>query len=50
MFRYKTIIGNKLTTRTFDRQKIEASIACKILNIVTKNGIPKSIKIKCQKN
>ena len=47
MFRYKTIIGNKLTTRTFDRQKIETSIACKILNVVTKNGMPKSIKIKC---
>jgi hypothetical protein len=47
MFRYKTIIGNKLSTRTFDRQKIETSIACKILNLMTRNGMPISRKIKC---
>lgn len=44
MFRYKTIIGNKLTSRTFDRQKIETIIACKILNTMTKIGMPKSSK------
>ena len=45
MFRYKTIIGDKLSSRTFDRQKTETVIGCKILNIMTKNGMPNSIKV-----
>ena len=46
MFRYKTIIGDKLKARTFDRQKTEIKIACKILNVMTLAGMPKSVKIK----
>ena len=46
MFRYKTIIGEKLKARTFDRQKTEIKIGCKILNIMTLSGMPKSIRIK----
>ena len=46
MFRYKTIVGDKLKARTFDRQKTEIKIGCKILNIMALAGMPKSIKTK----
>jgi hypothetical protein len=46
MFRYKTIIGDKLKARTFDRQTTEIKIACKILNLMTLTGMPISVKIK----
>jgi hypothetical protein len=45
MFRYKTIFGGKLYSRTFDRQKTETGIACKILNTMTENGMPDAIKL-----
>ena len=45
MFRYKVIIGEKLYSRSIERQKIETEIGCKILNTMTKNGMPHSIKI-----
>lgn len=45
MFRYKTIIGDRLYSRTFERQKTETEIACKILNIMTWNGMPDSIRV-----
>lgn len=46
MFRYKTIIGEKLKSRTFEKQRIEIKIGCKILNIMTLAGMPQSIKIR----
>jgi hypothetical protein len=46
MFRYKTILGDKLQSRTFDRQCVEALLSCKILNKMTLCGMPLSIKIK----
>ena len=46
MFRYKTILGDKLQSRTFDRQCTEALLSCKILNKMTACGMPVSIKIK----
>lgn len=46
MFRYKTIISDKLCSRTFERQKIETKIGCKILNMMTLAGMPVSIKIR----
>lgn len=49
MFRYKTIIGDKLKSKTFDRQTTEIKIGCKILNIFTLACMPKSIKIKAQR-
>ncbi len=47
MFRYKTIHGNKLYSRIFDKQKIENNIKIKTLNIMTAQGMPisKSIKV-----
>ena len=46
MFRYKTIIGEKLKSRTFERQKTEIKIGCKIFNIMTLAGMPESIKVR----
>ena len=46
MFRYKTIIGEKLKSRTFARQTTEIKIGCKILNIMTLTGMPESIRIR----
>ncbi len=46
MFRYKTILGDKLQSRTYDRQCVEALISCKILNKMTQCGMPESVKIK----
>ena len=39
MGRYKGIIGSKLRSRVFESQKIEAVIACKILNKMVQLGI-----------
>ncbi len=46
MFRYKTIHGNKLYSRIFNRQEIENSIKIKTLNIMTAQGMPISKPIK----
>lgn len=40
MYRYKTIHGNKLYSRIFDKQKIENNIKIKTLNIMTAQGMP----------
>jgi Transposase DDE domain len=45
MFRYKTIIGDKISSRRFENEKIEVRIGCKILNKLTSLGMPVSIKI-----
>jgi len=46
MFRYKTIIGDNLYSGKLASQKIEARIACVILNKMTALGMPRSVKIK----
>ena len=45
MFRYKTIIGNKLKARRAENQKVESKVAVNILNKMTKLGMPRSEKI-----
>ena len=45
MFRYKTIIGDKISSRKFENEKIEVRIGCKILNKLTALGMPVSIKV-----
>lgn len=45
IFRYKTIIGRTLSSRTFDRQKVESKIGCKILNKMTGLGMPESYPV-----
>jgi transposase len=44
-FRYKIIIGRTLSSRTFERQKVEAKIGCKILNKMTTLAMPDSYKV-----
>jgi hypothetical protein len=45
MLRYKFIIGRTFRARTPPRQKVEASIACKILSRMTALGAPVSNKV-----
>ena len=44
-FRYKSIIGHGLRTRSPAGQRIEAVLACKILNQMTQRGRPVSYSI-----
>jgi hypothetical protein len=44
MYRYKTIIGNKLRSRSFSSQKAESKIAVNILNKMAGLGMPCSKK------
>ena len=46
MFRYKTIIGEKMFSRNFPAQKVESKIGCLVLNKMTELGMPISEKIK----
>ena len=45
MYRYKTIIGRSMKSRTFHRQRIEVQLASKILNTMTLLGMPDSYRI-----
>jgi hypothetical protein len=45
MFRYKTLIGPGLRSRTFDRQKAEAAVAVRCINRFTALGMPRSVRI-----
>ena len=42
MVRLKTLFGDKLKSRTFDRQEAEARIRCAALNRMTELGMPRS--------
>jgi hypothetical protein len=44
MFRYKTIVGDRLRSRTLTRQQTEASLGCKILNLMLQTAKPQSTK------
>ena len=46
MYRYKTIIGDKLYSRKLNSQKVESRIGCIVLNKKTALGMPRSVKIK----
>ena len=45
MFRFKTIIGPSLRSRTLPNQKTEAAVGVRCLNQFTGLGMPISIKI-----
>jgi IS5 family transposase len=45
MFRYKTLIGSGLRSRTLDRQKAEAAVAVRCINRFTALGMPRSVRI-----
>jgi hypothetical protein len=46
MFRYKTIIGQRLHARTLSNQQTEAKIACNVLNRIASLGMPVSVRVK----
>jgi hypothetical protein len=45
MYRYKTIIGRSMRSRTFDGQQAEVQLACGILNTMTRLGMPDSYRV-----
>lgn len=45
MFRMKTIFGSKLANRTIPTQRTEAAVRVRALNIMTRQGMPKSQKV-----
>ncbi len=45
IYRYKSIIGGAMKSRTIAGQRAEARIGCKILNTMTRFGMPESYRI-----
>ena len=45
VFRYKMMIGRSMRSRTFDGQRVEVRLACKILNAMTHLGMPDSYRV-----
>ena len=45
MYRYKTIIGRSMRSRTFHGQQVEVQLASKILNTMTLLGMPDSYRV-----
>ena len=45
MFRVKTLLGSRLTTRTLEHQKVETAIWCQIINKMTTLGMPDTVAI-----
>jgi len=45
MYRYKTIIGRSMRSRTFAGQRVEVQLASRILNTMTRLGMPDSYRV-----
>jgi hypothetical protein len=45
VFRYKTILGQRMRSRSPGNQRAEVKLACKILNTMTSLGMPDSVKV-----
>jgi hypothetical protein len=45
VFRYKTILGQRMRSRSLGSQRAEVRLACKILNTMTSLGMPDSFKV-----
>jgi hypothetical protein len=45
MMRYKALIGRRLHARTLPTQKAEAAAGCKVINVMTRLGMPVSQRI-----
>ena len=45
VYRYKTIIGRSMRSRTFDGQQVEVQLACGVLNTMTSLGMPDSYRV-----
>ena len=44
-YRYKVLVGRSLRARTLSAQKVEARIACAVINRMTSLGMPISRKV-----
>jgi hypothetical protein len=44
VFRYKSILGQRMRSRSLPSQRVEVSLACKILNTMTSLGMPDSVR------
>ncbi len=45
VYRYKTIIGPVMRSRTLQGQRVEARVGCRILNTMAALGIPESHRV-----
>jgi Transposase DDE domain len=45
MYRFKTLFGSRLRSRTFEGQRSEAYVKSKALNVMTNLGMPQSVRI-----
>jgi len=45
IYRYKTIIGRGMRSRTLAGQRVEMQLACKILNMLSSLGMPDSYRV-----
>ena len=45
IFRYKSIIGRTMRSRTLQGQRVEARVGCRILNTMTAMGMPESHQV-----
>jgi len=43
--RYKALIGRHLHARTLSKQKAEAAAGCKVINVMTRLGMPVSQRL-----
>jgi hypothetical protein len=45
VYRYKTIIGRGMRSRTLAGQRVEVQLACRVLNTMTRLGMPDSYRV-----
>jgi hypothetical protein len=45
VYRYKTIIGRSMRSRSLEGQQVEVDLATKILNTMTSLGMPDSYRV-----
>ena len=45
VYRYKTIIGPAMRSRTLPGQRVEARVGCRILNTMAALGMPESHRV-----
>jgi hypothetical protein len=48
VFRYKTIPGRRMWSRSLGSHRVEVRLACKILNTMTGLGMPDSVRLECE--
>ena len=45
VFRYKSILGQRMRSRSLPNQRVEVQLGCKILNTMTRLGMPDSYRV-----